>query len=126
MGLDRPGRRVQLLCLFRAVGLERGGYDEGQQETRLQLCTLLDSRVYIHEFMISAVEQRYLSVEDTARYLGLSVKTIYSWAEKGAMPAYKVGRVWRFDKTELDGFVKGQPSEPLYNPHRSGPERKGV
>ena len=61
--------------------------------------------------MTSSVEQRYLSVEDTAKYLGLSIKTIYSWAEKGAIPAYKVGRVWRFDKMELDGFVKGQRPE---------------
>lgn len=57
--------------------------------------------------MNSTVEQRYLSVGETAKYLGLSAKTIYSWAEKGAIPAYKVGRVWRFDKTELDDFVRG-------------------
>ena len=52
------------------------------------------------------LEQRYLSVADAASYLGLSAKTVYSWAEKGAMPAYKVGRLWRFDKTELDEFVR--------------------
>jgi excisionase family DNA binding protein len=54
------------------------------------------------------VEQRYLSVSETATYLGLSPKTVYAWAEKGAIPAYKVGRVWRFDKTDLDDFVRGQ------------------
>jgi excisionase family DNA binding protein len=52
--------------------------------------------------------QRYLSVEQTAIYLGLSPKTIYSWAEKREIPAYKVGRVWRFDKAELDDFVRGK------------------
>ena len=73
------------------------------------------------------VEQRYLSVAQTASYLGLSPKTVYSWAEKGAMPAYKVGRVWRFDKTELDHFVKGENVALLYNSSKcSGPERKGV
>jgi excisionase family DNA binding protein len=54
------------------------------------------------------VDQRYLSVSETATYLGLSPKTIYAWAEKGAIPAYKVGRVWRFDKTDVDDFVRGQ------------------
>ncbi len=58
--------------------------------------------------MNSGVEQRYLSVGDTAKYLGLSPKTIYSWAEKGTIPAYKVGRVWRFDRAELDDFVRGR------------------
>jgi excisionase family DNA binding protein len=57
--------------------------------------------------MNGKVEQRYLSVQDTAKYLGLSPKTIYCWAEKGAIPAYKVGRVWRFDRAELDDFVRG-------------------
>lgn len=56
--------------------------------------------------MSHGIEQRYLSVGETAVYLGLSPKTVYSWAEKGIMPAYKVGRVWRFDRAELDDFVR--------------------
>ena len=74
-----------------------------------------------------AIGQRYLSVAENAAYLGLSAKTVYGWAEKGAIPAYKVGRVWRFDKTELDHFVRGQMPHGLYNSAQcSGPERKGV
>jgi excisionase family DNA binding protein len=57
------------------------------------------------------IGQRYLSVMEAATYLGLSPKTIYAWAEKGAMPAYKVGRVWRFDRGELDQFVRKQKPE---------------
>lgn len=53
------------------------------------------------------MEQRFFSINDTAKYLGLSPKTIYLWAEKGTMPAYKLGRVWRFDQKELDQFVRG-------------------
>lgn len=57
--------------------------------------------------MNSNIVQRYLSLNDTAKYLGLSPKTLYAWAEGGKMPAYKVGRVWRFDREEVDGFVRG-------------------
>lgn len=76
--------------------------------------------------MTTDIEQRYLSLADAARYLGLSRKTLYSWAEKGTMPAYKVGRVWRFDKSELDSFVKRPAATTvLYNPILcSEPERK--
>ena len=76
--------------------------------------------------MTTNIEQRYLSVAEAARYLGLSRKTLYSWAEKGTMPAYKVGRVWRFDKSELDSFVKrAGGTTVLYNPLQcSEPERK--
>lgn len=58
-----------------------------------------------------AIEQRYFSVTEAAIYLGLSSKTVYAWAEKGAMPGYKVGRVWRFDRVELDDFVRNQKRE---------------
>ena len=79
--------------------------------------------------MRTAIEQRYLNVAGAARYLGLSEKTIYCWAERRRIPAYKVGRVWRFDKTELDDFVRGNISREgfIYNPLEcSGPEREGV
>ena len=79
--------------------------------------------------MAIAIEQRYLSLVHTAKYLGLSPKTIYGWAEGGTIPAYKVGRVWRFDKAELDTFVrrKTQREGFIYNPLEcSGPEREGV
>ncbi len=51
-------------------------------------------------------EQRYLNVKQAAHYLGLSAKTLYGWAENGEMPSYKVGRARRFDREELDAFVK--------------------
>jgi excisionase family DNA binding protein len=52
------------------------------------------------------IEQRYLNLNQTATYLGMSPKTIYSWVEGGKIPAYKLGRVWRFDRQELDHFVR--------------------
>ena len=62
----------------------------------------------LYLWMTNIVEQRYLSLDDAAKYLGLSVKTLYKWAEKGEIPAYKVGRLWRFDRPELDDFVRGK------------------
>jgi excisionase family DNA binding protein len=61
---------------------------------------------------MNPIEQRYFSLGDTAKYLGLSPKTIYSWVEKGAIPAYKLGRVWRFDRDELERFVRGTAEIP--------------
>lgn len=52
------------------------------------------------------VEQRYFSLPQAAIYLGLSPKTLYAWVENGKMPGYKLGRVWRFDRGELDQFVR--------------------
>lgn len=51
------------------------------------------------------IQQRYISLKDASVYLGLSPKTLYDWTTNGQIPAYKLGRVWRFDRQELDGFV---------------------
>jgi len=52
------------------------------------------------------MEQRYFDLKETAQYLGLSSKTLYQWVEEKKFLAYKLGRVWRFDKAEVDEFVK--------------------
>jgi excisionase family DNA binding protein len=78
------------------------------------------------------IEQRYLNIHQTSVYLGLSEKAIYKWLMLGRIPGHKLGRVWRFDKAELDQFVHeaGTSFEPFcYNPASSrnavGFSRKG-
>ena len=61
--------------------------------------------------MDESVERRYVSLLQAATYLGLSPKTIYAWVERGMIPGYKVGRVWRFDRQELDLFVRGKKGD---------------
>jgi excisionase family DNA binding protein len=73
-----------------------------------------------HDVQNRRLEQRYVSVNEAAVYLGLSPKTVYSWAEKHSMPAYKIGRVWRFDRAELDQFVRGENREYLIQSRPSG------
>ncbi len=79
----------------------------------------------LEEQMDEPIERRYVSLTEAAIYLGLSVKTLYGWAEKHRIPAYKVGRVWRLDKQELDDFIKRGAPE-FYNLPRSEPGRRGV
>ena len=60
--------------------------------------------------MNAPIEQRYLSLQQTSVYLGMSDKTLYKWAEAGTIPAKKIGRVWRFDKIILDDLMKSPAS----------------
>ena len=77
----------------------------------------------------TSIKQRYLSLKEISIYLGLSPKTLYIWAEEGRIPGYKFGRVWRFDKEEIDNFVKSHYASPniCYNKALAcaGFERKG-
>ena len=52
------------------------------------------------------IEDRWLSVGDICTYLGVSNDTVYRWIEKQDMPAHRVGRLWKFKKDEVDGWVK--------------------
>lgn len=49
--------------------------------------------------------ERWLSVEEIAKHLGVSKETIYRWVEKGKIPSHKVGRQWKFKISEVDQWV---------------------
>ncbi|MQB00419.1 MAG: helix-turn-helix domain-containing protein [Actinobacteria bacterium] len=53
------------------------------------------------------VEPRFLTLEDVATYLSVSVPQVYALVRSGALPAIKIGGrgVWRVDKQKLDEYV---------------------
>jgi PTS system nitrogen regulatory IIA component len=46
-----------------------------------------------------------LTIEEVAKYLRVSDRTVYEWAQKGEIPAGKIGTVWRFKKSEIERWV---------------------
>lgn len=54
------------------------------------------------------LETRYFGYAEAAAYIGVSVGTLRRMAESGKLRTYKVGeRLVRFDRLELDRFVRG-------------------
>jgi excisionase family DNA binding protein len=47
-----------------------------------------------------------MNIKDTAAYLRLNYMTVYKLAQKGQLPAFKVGGTWRFKKDILDDWVQ--------------------
>lgn len=59
------------------------------------------------------MSDRWLSAEEIAEHLGVTKDTVYVWIASRAMPAHKVGRLWKFQKLEVDDWVKsGGASDP--------------
>jgi excisionase family DNA binding protein len=58
------------------------------------------------ELEMADLEDRWLSVDEMAKYLGVSNDTVYRWIDKHAMPAHRMGRLWKFKKDEVDDWVK--------------------
>ena len=54
------------------------------------------------------IEPRFLTLEDVATYLSVSVPQVYSLVRSGALPAIKIGGrgVWRVDRQQLESYVE--------------------
>lgn len=55
---------------------------------------------------MAGMEDRRLSVEAIGKYLGISNDTVYRWIDKHAMPAHRLGRLWKFKNEDVDQWVK--------------------
>lgn len=53
-----------------------------------------------------AVDDRWMSVDEVAEYLGVSKDSIYSWLTSKGMPGYRVGRFWKFKRDDVDAWVR--------------------
>lgn len=49
-----------------------------------------------------------LTLPEVAQLLKVAEKTVYSMAQKGQLPAFKVGGQWRFKRTDLDQWIEDQ------------------
>lgn len=60
-----------------------------------------------------------LTIEEVAKYLRVSERTVYDWAQKGEIPAGKIGTVWRFKKSEIERWVNERLSanKPIGSVH---------
>ena len=54
----------------------------------------------------------FLTMKEVATLLKIGEKTVYSLAQRGEIPAFKVGRQWRFRKSALEQWVKEQEQRP--------------
>ena len=56
--------------------------------------------------MTNLSQDRWLSVDQVAVYLGVKRDTIFKWIARKKMPAHKVGRLWKFREQEIDDWVR--------------------
>lgn len=56
-------------------------------------------------------DDRWISIEEAASYLGVNKDTIRNWIKKGnGIPAHKLGKLWKIKKSELDAWIKSGDS----------------
>jgi len=52
------------------------------------------------------MDERWLSVDDVSAHLGVRRDSIYKWIGEKGLPAHKVGRLWKFQREEVDEWVR--------------------
>lgn len=74
------------------------------------------------------MSEEIMTIEDVAKYLKLKPQTIYTWAQKGKIPAAKIGKEWRFRKDLVDIWFNQHIQEsfqPLIEKLKEEEKKKG-
>ncbi len=54
---------------------------------------------------MTEAEGEILTLDEVAAYLKAGKRTVYRLAQKGEIPAFKLGGTWRFRRSELDRWI---------------------
>ncbi len=52
------------------------------------------------------IDAALLGPDDVASLLGVARKTVIIWAREGRIPSVRIGRFYRFDRAELDAWMR--------------------
>lgn len=55
--------------------------------------------------MSENLQDNYINIDEAAEYLGIKPVTLRTWIKKTDIPAKKIGKLWKFKKSELDEWV---------------------
>lgn len=63
--------------------------------------------------MLDNKNDNYISIDEAAEYLGIKTVTLRNRIKKDKnLPAHKIGKLWKFKRSELDAWVQsGQSAE---------------
>jgi len=51
-------------------------------------------------------EIEWLNTEEAAKRLGITTRTLYRFMDQGRLPAYRMGRVFRLQMTDIEKFIE--------------------
>lgn len=61
--------------------------------------------------MKKEVIDNYINIDEAAAYLGIKPVTLRNWIKnKKDIPAHRVGKLWKFKRSELDEWISSGKS----------------
>jgi excisionase family DNA binding protein len=50
--------------------------------------------------------EAWVTAQQVANHLGVVKESVYRWGERRGLPAHKIGRLWKFQLSEVDSWVR--------------------
>ncbi|WP_455243422.1 helix-turn-helix domain-containing protein [Petrachloros mirabilis] len=54
-----------------------------------------------------------MTAEETCRYLKITQRTLYRYLKNHQIPAFKLGKEWRFVRSDLEQWIRERTTGPL-------------
>lgn len=64
--------------------------------------------------MAEILNDNYIGIDEAAEYLGIKTVTLRNRIKKDeSLPAHKIGKLWKFKRSELDAWVQSGKSASI-------------
>ena len=60
--------------------------------------------------MNERIEDKWIGLEEAAEDMDVTKDTVRNWIKKTDIPAHKIGKLWKFKKSEIDEWIKSGKS----------------
>ena len=61
---------------------------------------------------MSSVSKEWLSSKEAASRIGITQRTLYRFIDEGQIPAYRIGRVIRLQRPDVESFIEQSRVQP--------------
>lgn len=52
------------------------------------------------------INEPWVSTKEIAEHLGVTMETVRKWIKASTIPCSRMGKLWKFKKSEVDAWVK--------------------
>jgi excisionase family DNA binding protein len=63
--------------------------------------------------MAKEPKSELMTAEETCRYLKITPRTLYRYLQGHQIPAFKLGKEWRFVRSDLEQWIRNRTNAPL-------------
>ena len=63
--------------------------------------------------MVKESKSELMTAEETCRYLKITQRTLYRYLQNHQIPAFKLGKEWRFVRSDLEQWIRDRTRPPI-------------